>query len=375
MQNTNWVVLSRNERLGRWGHHVRFLSCAALWIALLADAEPGFTQTTSGAQNLQLTPDARAQGMGRAFTAVAEGATAQWWNPGALALQRDRIYVNPFSYSKLVPDLADNVWWYHSGAVADFGPYGVGAHFRRLSYGESSATDAEGKNLRTFTSSEYTLYLGAGVNLVEVFAPELTGFQLGIGANWKHARVDLAPAWATTSGKAGKGNVTDLDFGVLGKTGRRFENGKVIVSAGWTLKNALDQEIEYGGQNQRDPIFRSARIGVAASVALGESPLFGDLFAATVSFDADDQPSDNTTIKHTGIEVTGLGIFSVRYGKINDPDGDVVDNTTGFGVGFSSAMSPKGTRFGFSIDRAEVPQASGLDRVNHTSGQFWLQFP
>ncbi|MCA9728067.1 MAG: hypothetical protein KC729_10320, partial [Candidatus Eisenbacteria bacterium] len=40
---------------------------------------------TSGAQSLNITPGARADGMGRAFVALPDDATANWWNPAALA--------------------------------------------------------------------------------------------------------------------------------------------------------------------------------------------------------------------------------------------------------------------------------------------------
>lgn len=79
---------------------------------------PAFGPVESAAQiSATIEPDARSNGMGGAFTAVAEGPAAVWWNPGALAFIQG-IEVSPFSRRQLLPGIAEGMWIYSIGASA-----------------------------------------------------------------------------------------------------------------------------------------------------------------------------------------------------------------------------------------------------------------
>jgi long-subunit fatty acid transport protein len=80
-----------------------FLIIAAVFLAL--STQNAQAQSTAGAQSLLITPGARADAMGRAYVAVADDATATWWNPAALAfLEGDHFGA---MNAQLVPGLAD----------------------------------------------------------------------------------------------------------------------------------------------------------------------------------------------------------------------------------------------------------------------------
>lgn len=67
----------------------RGLACAAIILGLAGAARAAFTPSdigTSGAQFLKLGAGARAEGMGEAYTSVADDADAMYWNPANLTL-------------------------------------------------------------------------------------------------------------------------------------------------------------------------------------------------------------------------------------------------------------------------------------------------
>jgi long-subunit fatty acid transport protein len=61
--------------------------------------------TTASAQtaalSLSIPPTGRANGMGQAYVAIADDATATWWNPGGMAFL-DKKEAS-LTYAKLVP--------------------------------------------------------------------------------------------------------------------------------------------------------------------------------------------------------------------------------------------------------------------------------
>src|SRR6266850_2264315 len=87
----------------------RILSACLGLILLAGVATTARAQSEAGGISTLFAPGARADGMGRAFTAVANDANAIWWNPGGLAFIRGHDI--SLTYSQLVPGLADDVSW------------------------------------------------------------------------------------------------------------------------------------------------------------------------------------------------------------------------------------------------------------------------
>lgn len=81
------------------------------------------------------------------------------------------------------------------------------------------------------------------------------------------------------------------------------------------------------------------------------------------------------TGRSSGAEVSIFNVFFLRRGFVDDPEGDVVGSTVGWGVGLDLDLSEQGGAFGrvgFRYDRASVPQARGLDHVTHQSATVWF---
>ena len=63
--------------------------------------------SVAGAASLQIPPSARFNGLGQSGVALADDATAAWWNPAGLGFMTGRTL--GLMHSQLVPDLADDI--------------------------------------------------------------------------------------------------------------------------------------------------------------------------------------------------------------------------------------------------------------------------
>jgi long-subunit fatty acid transport protein len=276
--------------------------------------------------------------MGRAFVAVANDANAVWWNPGALAFTTGHDISS--MYTKLVPDLADDVFFsYTSYAQHVEGWGGIGFSLGYLSYGKSVATDVDGNELGTFTSYELAPTLAYGTELMK---------DMGFGVALKLVRVDLAPADKTQDRAAGRGTTFAADIGGL------YKMPKIKSSVGLALQN-LGPNIAYIDQDQSDPLGRNVKLGVAVT------PLETEVYRVLVTADVNKSLLDHGAwIENGGGEFEFNHLLSLRAGYIYDPRGTVKDLTYGLGLNYH----------GIRIDYASVPQSEFLSRVNRFSASY-----
>lgn len=314
-------------------------SGVCLALLLLAGAvSSARAQSEAGGISTLFAPGARADGMGRAFTAVANDANAIWWNPGGLAFLRGHDI--SLTYTQLVPDLANDVnWSYPAYAQHVEGWGGLGASVGYLSYGKSEATDVEGNVTGEFTSYEVVPAIAYGTELAD---------NLGFGVALKLIRVDLAPEAVTLDQKNGRGTTFAADIGGMVK----MPGAK--VSLGAALSN-LGPDIAYIDEDQSDPLGRNIRFGVAYT------PLENDVHRVLVAADASRFLIPGRVLAvdvwNAGAEYEFNRLIALRAGYISDPLGDITDFTFGLGLMY------RGVRF----DYASVPQSSFLDRVNRFS--------
>ena len=322
------------------GFHLnaRFVCLMVAAGLLMAAALPSgvLAQGTSGAQSLNITPGARADAMGRANVALANDATANWWNPAALAAVNERIF--SLMHTQLVPDLADDVYYEYLGYaqhVEGWGGVGVGLIF--LTYGKSIATDEQGNERGTFSSYELSPSLSLGTEIAK---------GLSAGITLKYVYVSLAPKEFTLDGQAGTGDTFAADLGAL------YDLPGFPVRLGVNVQN-LGPDISFIDEDQSDPIGRNLKIGV------GIKPLDSGSFRILVEGDVNKSLiySDEKAILNGGMELAYSTYAAMRAGYIYDKDGDIRDPTFGFGVQVGT----------LAFDYASVPQARGLDRVSKFS--------
>ena len=127
--------------------HKWYRGAAIVGLILTLSAPNVFAVAEAGVPSLIIPPGARANGMGESYVALAQDATAAWWNPGGLAFVKGRNFA--FMHSQLVPDLASDVYYEFLGYSSEIGGIGTMAlSIVYLTYGESIATNPEGTPLR-----------------------------------------------------------------------------------------------------------------------------------------------------------------------------------------------------------------------------------
>jgi hypothetical protein len=319
----------------------RILFDLVLILMLLATLLPSKASAVGEAiaPSVTFAPSARSEGMGRAYVAIADDATASWWNPAGLAFLSNR-YISAM-HTKLAPGLADDVYYEYlayAQSTKDWG--GLAASLVYLTYGDILGTDTEGRETGTFTSYEISPSVAYGTAIAR---------NLAVGVNLKVIHVNYAPSWAVQEGKAGKGTTFGADIGVLYKMynwsfGACFQN----IGPNLTLIDA----------DQSSPINRNLKVGVAANLWQGNMGRFIAAFDVNKPFVfVDDGPifSGGGEFLFSDLIALRVGYITERYYTKYYP----IEGMT-FGMG----LQYKGLRF----DYASVPQSKELqDKVSKFS--------
>lgn len=242
----------------------RVLSIAA---ALLATATPTLAQTFE-------TLGTRAAGMGGAFVAVADDASATYWNPAGLALGHLFSLVADGKTADVKANGPDDMTRHDTGWIFTLGmPALAFSHYQLRT---SSVTPAGTKVVRFPQGGESparTVRLDklttrhTGVTLVQSL---FQGVAIGTTLKLVHGEVATTTAFEgnrdelvdqaqhlPTSGT----NKFDADLGVMAGSGR--------VKLGLTIRNLTQPSFAVAGTSDTLRLDRQARAGVAVSVAEG----------------------------------------------------------------------------------------------------------
>jgi hypothetical protein len=325
-----------------------------LAIAVLLTAATGALAVGEAtAPSLIISPSARAWGLGQSYVAVADDATAVYWNPGGLGFLDGTHF--SLTHSQLIPMLADDVYFESLNMthhVPDIGTLGLSVIY--LTYGKWTATGTGGEVLGEFSSYEFAIGGYYGFALNESSA---------IGVGLKVSRVYLAPATQLTA--EGAGWSFAADFGILGKLGRR-------ISYGVALQN-LGPDMSFVSKDESAPLPRTLRAG------LGIIPFKAESYTTLISVEftkaligLDDiftkgefsEVNRDATL-NGGLEVMIANFVAPRLGYIYDHDGKIQDFTYGFGI-----RAPIGG--GLHFDYASVPKAEDLGRESKFSLNYRL---
>ena len=131
---------------------------------------------SAAAQFLKLGAGARAEGMGDAFVAVCDDATAIYWHPAGL----NRIQGRSLSVMHAVwfEDISYD-WISYAQKAGNTGACGVGVQY--LSYGSIPARDDTGLERGSFNPDDLAVSLS--------YARSIQGFALGINAKYISSRI------------------------------------------------------------------------------------------------------------------------------------------------------------------------------------------
>lgn len=288
---------------------------------------------------LLIEPGARAIGMGESYVAIADDATASYFNPAALAGQTARKL--NFTHAKWLPGLADDLSYEflaYSQPVEGWGNIGINGAL--LNLGEQTRTGERGEVLGTFSSYDLALSAAYGADI---------GDNLSAGIGLKFIRSNLADQGAGIERGKGVGNSFAADLGLLW-------NITPTLNFGAALRN-LGPKIAYIDASQADPLPQHIVLGMAYEVLETEfhnmllsvdlyKPLIDDHSFAKNLLTAWTDEAMGDEFKEMDLHVGGeyrYGLSAVkdesflalRAGYSFDHDGDLKTPTFGLGLKYN----------------------------------------
>ncbi|MDZ7692614.1 MAG: type IX secretion system outer membrane channel protein PorV [Balneolaceae bacterium] len=201
---------------------------------------------------LQIEPDSRGAGMGNTGVAIADNASAVYWNAAGLAYQKgNQISI---THAEWLPAFnADLFYDYLVGKYYVEGIGTIGAHITYLNLGEQIRTNEQGLEQGRFNSSEFAGGISYGGKLNENFA---------IGGGLRFIYSSLA------EGQVGQqtinpGSSIAVDLSALYRSQTfTFLKNNAEFSAGFNLSN-VGPGIQYTDNAQKDPLPTVLRMGWA----------------------------------------------------------------------------------------------------------------
>ncbi len=317
----------------------RFTVALASVLAIGVFASSAFAQSEAAVLFLLISPGARAAGMGEAFAAVADDATAVFWNPAGLAFQQGRQI--SLMHSNWLPQFGSDLYFdflAYRQSVEGLGT--IGGNITFLNLGEQTITGEGGPEpLGTFNSFEFALTLSYGTLLAD---------NLGLGVNLRYIRSNLSSVGAGAEKGNGKANGYAVDLGVLYKPYRR-------LAVGANLSN-MGPKITYIDAAQADPLPTNLKLGFAfrlvdqkynrLTLAADVNKLLvrrykdgtSDPFYKAIFTSWTDESFSTelrNMIRNVGVEYVYSDLISLRAGYTYDRKGKVKYATFGAGLQYS----------------------------------------
>ncbi len=221
-------------------------------VFLLGVSVQVFATSSAAVLPLLISPGARASGMGEAFVAVADDATATFWNTAGLAFQtgREITFMHANWLPQLVSDMSIEFLAYRQRFASLGGT--LAANITYFNYGEQTRTGEQGPEpLGTFRSWDLAVTLCYGAKISQ---------NVGLGVGMRYIRSNLAEMGAGAEKGNGVGSSFAVDFGVLYKMA--FLKG---LALGMNLSN-MGPKITYVDAAQADPLPTNFKIGLSYQV-------------------------------------------------------------------------------------------------------------
>lgn len=254
-------------------------------------AQQALAAGTSGGILLRQAVGSRSQGMGEAFTGVADDATALYWNPGGLSqvagLQANATYQ---------AGLADSAFEQFTATyqLESLGTAGLGVSLMQAGMVELDNPDGSWREVQA--QSDLAVSAGFGAHLTP---------HLGLGLALKFLNSTLAEEVSASAVAA--------DLGALFSIDEQLAVGVALQNAG--------TEIKY--REAGDPLPLTARLGASYHAELAED--HAGLLAVDLV-----KPNDQDFRVHLGAEYWYDGFLALRLGY--KTGNDLEGLTAGFGV-------------------------------------------
>lgn len=222
------------------------LLLVGLWVGVGLRPAEATPESRAAVIFLLIEPGARAQGMGESYVAIADDATASYFNPAALSGQNKRKL--NLTHMPWLPGLGiDDMSYEFLGYAQPVPGWGnIGLNVALLNMGEQRRTGERGEDLGTFSSYDVAFSVAYGAEIAR---------NLSAGIGLKFIRSNLADVGAGKELGKGVGNTFAADLGLLWK----FSPNLNLAAA---LRN-LGPKIAYIDASQADPLPQHIVLGMA----------------------------------------------------------------------------------------------------------------
>ncbi|MBD3370436.1 PorV/PorQ family protein [Candidatus Fermentibacteria bacterium] len=303
---------------------------------------------------MNITPGARPNGMGEAFVALSDDATASYWNPAGLAFVDRENHEVTFQHSPWLRQLADDLYFEYLGYAGYLeGWGGVGGNITFMSMGEQTETEEGGQELGTFYSY--------GVAVTGSFGTEVApGTAVGAGLKFIYDHLYY--------GTGGTGSSFAADLGILYQVPMEglglADYGD--FSLGACLSN-LGPNVSYGGESEGNPLPRTIRAGIAYvpfDQKISRLRVVADYSKLLTQIDdgLGDEFRENKW--GMGAEYWYYDLIGVRAGYLHDTEGESTISGATLGAGIRYAN--------FQLDMAFIPVAPSLQSSGKYNKKFSL---
>ena len=307
--------------------------------ALVTLSSGAFAQGETAVPFLLISPNARAAGMGETGTGLADDASALFWNPGGLGfLKGDEISL---THAPWLPEFSSDLSYdflsyrhyledWDGNFATSITYFNLGTFNKTLSNGPTVVS--------TWHAFEFAVTLGYGTQISD---------GLGLGANFRYIRSQLAPFG--TEQEVGKGVASDVSFdlGLLYRPQKLdlplVGNFDDRLGLGIALSN-LGPKLYYIDQAQADPLPTNLRVGISLHLLKSE---FNNLYLV---FDASRIMVRVRTDSVMNINPTSLD--TTWYPTTNvDPLPEALITTWGDGSGLKRIIISAGAEYWYGHPR------------------------
>jgi len=299
---------------------------------VMSDTAHATNESQAAVLNLLIEPGAKQAGMGEAYSAVADDASAGYYNPAGLAFQDRNVKNLQFMHTNWLPSLADDMYYEFLG----FSQYAEGwgnfaFNIVYFNMGEQNRTTSISSDvIGKFQSFDLTASGSYGATMTD---------NLSVGLTLKFIYSKLADVGQEMEKGKGIGTSFALDFGAMYKTPVRG----LTLSA---VMHNLGPKISYIDVTQADPlplhmVFGAAYIPIESE--FNKLTLVLDIYKPLVRrhgspvealikgwYDEDNE-FEQIDFK-VGTEYVYNNFVALRAGYSYDKDGELQSPTFGFGI-------------------------------------------
>ena len=318
----------------------KIITLSLVALCLVTARQAGATpESRAAVLFLLIEPGARSSGMGESYVAIADDATASYFNPAALYGQT--THQVDLTHMKWLPGLADDMSYNflaYSQPVPGLG--NIGLNLSLLNLGEQTRTDERGNIQGSFSSYDMAASAAYGAQISN---------NMSAGIGLKFIRSNLATTGAGIERGKGVGNSFAADLGLMWHL-------TPALNFGAALRN-LGPKIAYIDASQADPLPEHIVVGMAYKLLDTEyndvllsldvyKPLIANGSFLSNMFKAWADESMSEEIKQMDLHVGGeykyglsaqqdQAFIALRGGYSLDYDGDLKLWTAGIGLKYN----------------------------------------